>query len=88
MDRRLAQRLVKHMHELGVIRRSAWERSGLTLAPAYRFGRGKDAPRPAREAKRVLDARMWAKKKTRMEQLSVLRALAGNEPIFNLARSA
>lgn len=69
------QALIRTMRALGLVHIGAYERPGNTLAAAYSFGRGKDAPRPQRMTQREIEQRAWAKRKARRQQVTILLAL-------------
>lgn len=83
------RRLVRYMHEAGMVHICEWQRSSTGYpAAVYRLGRRVDAryPRPMTVQER--SARSWAGRKARLEIMRVGHALAGSSEMVPVRRAA
>lgn len=69
--------LVRLMQELGIAHISGWADAGCSYAAEWVFGRGVDVKRPKKLSKKQTNARHWEKRRARIEQERILRALTG-----------
>ncbi len=73
--RRSAAEVVTLMREHRLLRIVRWEWCRTVWAPVYQRAKGKDAPRPEKEPRKVLNARAWARRRERLNVRAMHSAL-------------
>lgn len=77
MCRTTVTKSLRRLKLAGLLHISDWRIECRTPAPVYTYGPGTDVPPPKKTPRKVTNARYWAARRAKLQQMQVIRALAG-----------
>jgi predicted transcriptional regulator len=77
MGRTTVTKTLQKLKQSGLLHVGEWRADTKVPTPVYVYGSGVDALKPKKTPRRVTNARYWAARRAKLQQMQVLRALAG-----------